>query len=242
MDLILKYWQGYPAHIQYMMSAKIRYEFSLLRVERGSTICDVGGGWGAFSCFAASMGMNAILVDDFADPGFSTTDPRARMPTEYRVRVIQRDVLKEGLPFPENSIDAFTSFDMLEHLHGSPKELLHQMMRCLKQGGMLIIGVPNCVNLRKRITVPLGRGKWSAMDEWYEKPIFRSHVREPDVEDLRYIARDLHLQNVEIRGTNFAGYEYSNPLLRMTARLSDRLLRLRPSLCADLYLIGQKPH
>ena len=43
-----------------------------------------------------------------------------------------------------------------------------------------MVGVPNCVNLRKRLTVPLGRGKWSPMADWYEQPSFRGHVREPD--------------------------------------------------------------
>jgi hypothetical protein len=76
----------------------------------------------------------------------------------------------------------------------------------LKPGGLFFLGVPNCVNLRKRITVPLGAGKWSAIEEWYEREMFRGHVREPDVGDLRYIARDLGLRDVRIFGRNWLGY------------------------------------
>ena len=63
------------------------------------------------------------------------------------------------------------------------------------------------MNLRKRITVPLGYGKWSRMEDWYEEDRFRGHVREPDVADLRYIGADLDLKNIEILGRNWLGYQ-----------------------------------
>jgi SAM-dependent methyltransferase len=45
----------------------------------------------------------------------------------------------------------------MEHWHRSPKALFHEALTWLRPGGLLVIGVPNCVNLRKRLTVPLGR-------------------------------------------------------------------------------------
>jgi hypothetical protein len=104
-----------------------------------------------------------------------------------------------------------------------------------------MIGVPNCVNLRKRLTVPFGHGKWSSMASWYDEPEFTSHVREPDVDDLAVIARDLGLEQFRIVGRNWSGHASSSRVIRAAARLSDHLLRLRPSLCSDLYLIGRKP-
>ena len=45
-----------------------------------------------------------------------------------------------------------------------------------------LLGVPNCVNLRKRITVPLGRGKWVVHGRLArQRPTSGGHVREPDV-------------------------------------------------------------
>ena len=72
--------------------------------------------------------------------------------------------------------------------------------------GLFVLGVPNRVNLRKRVFVPFGYGKWSSMKDWYESPVFRGHVREPDVDDLRYIARDLHLRDWQVFGRNWLGY------------------------------------
>jgi hypothetical protein len=94
--------------------------------------------------------------------------------------------------------------------------------------------------MRKRITVPLGVGKWSEMQDWYETVKFRGHVREPDVSDLMYIARDMGLVDIAIHGRNWLGYYSANPAIRFATRIVDYPLRLKPSLCSDIYLIGKK--
>jgi hypothetical protein len=111
----------------------------------------------------------------------------------------------------------------MEHWHHSPKALFGQLMRALRPGGLFFLGVPNCVNLRKRLMVPLGRGKWSPMGDWYEQPVFRGHVREPDVDDLWYIARDLALVDAACSGATGLA----------TGRATDgrALLRLLPTGC-----------
>ena len=114
------------------------------------------------------------------------------------VRVEARDPLTAGFGFPNRSLDVVTTFDSMEHWHHSPKRLFASVMEALKPGGLFVIGGPNAVNLRKRITVPLGRGKWTEMAHWYETQRFRGHVREPDVDDRRYIARELGLTAVEV--------------------------------------------
>jgi SAM-dependent methyltransferase len=117
-----------------------------------------------------------------------------------------RDLVEEGLDLPPETIDVFTIFDSMEHWHHSPKPVFGAVMRALRPGGLFVLSGPNCANLRKRITLLFGRGKWSAMHDWYDAPRFRGHVREPDVEDLRYIARDMDLTQVRILGRNWAGW------------------------------------
>jgi hypothetical protein len=47
----------------------------------------------------------------------------------------------------------------MEHWHHSPKRLFRQVSdKLLKPGGRFVLAVPNCVNLRKRLSVPLGVG------------------------------------------------------------------------------------
>lgn len=217
-------------------------EMALSMAGSAGRIADIGGGVGGFSLCCAYLGMDAHLVDDFGDPLDSGLQDQALyLHRTAGVSVHHRDVVEHGLPFPVDSFDVITTFDSIEHWHHSPRQLLHQCVGSLRPGGWLVIGVPNCVNLRKRITVPFGRGSWSAMHDWYERPRFRGHVREPDVRDLRYIASDLGLVNVRIVGRNWQGYLSPRRWVKRSTAVVDRALRWRPSLCSDIYVIGQRP-
>jgi hypothetical protein len=114
-------------------------------------------------------------------------------------------------------------------------------MTALVPGGLFILAAPNAVNLRKRISVPLGFGNWSSMAEWYDANRFRGHVREPVVADLRTIAGHMGLIDVTIVGRNWLGLRHRRTAVRLATRLGGRLLELRPSLCSDIYAIGRKP-
>ncbi len=205
-------------------------------------ICDIGGGLSMFSVGCAAAGFRrSVLVDDFND-SFNHRSGNAALSLhrKYNVEVFSRDVVRDGLRDIEGHFDVITTFDSMEHWHNSPKRLFRDIVGKLKPKGSFVLGVPNCVNLRKRITVPLGHGKWSLMQHWYEEEVFRGHVREPDVGDLKYIARDMHLNEVKILGRNWLGYDSSKSWIRTATRLVDYPLRLIPSLCSDLYLIGKK--
>ena len=228
------------------------------RVGRDVSLCDIGSGVGLFPAACAKLGMRVTMLDDFEHP-FGEAEP-SKSPTDvpdavnYQVAsaaldlhrslgvvVERRNPLTDGFGFPSRSLDVVTTFDSMEHWHQSPKRLFAAVMESLVPGGLFIVGVPNCVNLRKRITVPLGYGKWSQMAHWYEPEKFRGHVREPDVGDLYYIASDMGLTSVEILGRNWAGFLSGRRAIRWATEFVDPVLRRRTSLCSDLYLIGRKP-
>jgi hypothetical protein len=60
------------------------------------------------------------------------------------------------------------------------------------------------------------------------------------VDDLRQIGADLGLGDVEILGRNFFGMRSRYPLAKLLARQIDPLLRLAPTLCSDIYLVGTR--
>ncbi len=62
-------------------------------------------------------------------------------------------------------------------------------------------------------------------------------MREPRVQDLYLIAEDMRLSEVEVIGANFLGRRRDG-LVGWMAEQADGLLRKRPALCSDLYLIG----
>lgn len=205
-------------------------------------ICDLGGGIGLFSVGCAAYGFKrTVVVDDFDDSvnhrfGTSIFD----LHKSLGVEVEARDCVAQGILDITGTFDVITTFDSMEHWHHSPKKLFHDVAQKLKPGGAFVLGVPNCVNMRKRITVPFGVGKWSEMRYWYEEEKFRGHVREPDVSDLVYIARDMGLVNLKLYGRNWLGYNSPRAAVRLAAQIMDVPLRLKPSFCSDIYVVGKK--
>ena len=96
------------------------------------------------------------------------------------------------------------------------------------------------LNMRKRVVVPLGRTNWSRFEDWYYPDRFHGHVREPTVADLASIAADVGLADWTIVGRNWLGYQ-SRGVVHIATGLVDRPLQLRPSLCANIYLVGRFP-
>lgn len=209
-------------------------------------ICDLGGGIGLFSVGCAALGFKrVVLIDDFNDAvnlRFRLGDGIFTLHRRYGVEVISRDVISRGISDVRRGFDVITTFDSMEHWHHSPKKLFQEVIAAMNPGGTFILGVPNCVNMRKRITVPLGIGKWSSMQDWYEPEMFRGHVREADTDDLKYISHDMGLTNVRIYGRNWLGHYSPKLWIRIAAMILDYPLRVIPCLCSDLYLVGNKPN
>jgi 2-polyprenyl-3-methyl-5-hydroxy-6-metoxy-1,4-benzoquinol methylase len=206
-------------------------------------ICDLGGGIGLFSIGCGALGLRrTVLIDDFDDSiNHRVGDAILALHRSYGVEVVSRNVVATGISDLDEDFDVISTFDSMEHWHHSPRSLFRGVFEKLKPGGIFVLGVPNCVNMRKRITVPFGFGKWSSMQDWYNANVFRGHVREPDVDDLKYIARDMGLCRVRILGRNWLGYCSRSIVIRIATSIFDHPLRLFPSLCSDLYMVGEKP-
>lgn len=245
-ELLVALTAEYPVAFQAAQRQDVsRQAFQLrltVNLAPAGAVADIGGGAGLFSVGCAAAGMTVTLIDDFGDQGSSDYGNKPmQVHRQHNVNILRRDVIASGLGLDTESMDVITSFDSMEHWHFSPKALFAEVVMALKPGGWFLLGAPNCVNLRKRITVPFGRGKWSPMEDWYEQPVFRGHVREPDVDDLQYIASDMELTDVSIMGRNWQGYVNRTRWVRTLTPYVDRLLQLRPSLCSDLYMLGRKP-
>ena len=221
--------------------SRIDFQLAVIRerIPPPAKIVDLGAGMGLFPIAAVKSGYTFYAVDDYKDPiNFVVGDSALNVLRRHGVNIVEQSVF-DPLPFAEGSIDVICSFHSIEHWHQSPKSLFARCVRILRPGGVFFLGGPNCANLRKRITVPLGRGKWSQMNDWYEQERFRGHVREPDVDDLLYIARDMGLVNVRTYGRNYLGME--SPKYGKMAQILDPLLRHLPSLCSDIFIAGNKP-
>jgi SAM-dependent methyltransferase len=210
-------------------------------IQRARSVLDIGGGYGPFVVLLASLGIRAVSLDEFSHPYFADRTDHRRVAEDAGVELVRHDAVSAApLPFPDDSFEAVTCVDSMEHWHHSPKRLFREVVRVLAPGGRFVLGVPNAVNLRKRVVVPLGRSNWSRFDDWYEEPVFYGHVREPTVADLERIAADMGLVRWRIVGRNWLGYRGGSAKQRL-AGMIDPVLRLRPTLCANIYLIGDAP-
>jgi SAM-dependent methyltransferase len=244
-DLLYELALKYPPELHTYALADLKrtafhVDFVRQRMAQNIALCDVGASHSLFPVACAALGMRVVAIDIYDRMSPARLQVFKNVFEPYGVQRIKRDCVTEPIEFPKDTFDVITSFDSIEHWHGSPKRALHALKKALRPGGLFFIGLPNCVNLRKRLTVPFGYGRGCSIGDWYEAPTFRSHVHEPDVGELRYIARDLDLSDVTIFGRNWLGHKSPSALVRAGSFLVDHLIRLRPTLCSDIYVAGRK--
>jgi SAM-dependent methyltransferase len=179
------------------------YKHIIGTVERhlppGAAILDYGAGLCDKTALVSLRGYRCTAADDFgnplnAEPGFS--DGIVEFAKSFDVEVAD---VRGGLPFARESFDMVMMHDVIEHLHDSPRELLNDLVECLRPGGLLFITVPSAVNIRKRIDVLFGRTNLPRYDTfyWYPGP-WRGHVREYTGGDLEALNHFLGLEKVEL--------------------------------------------
>jgi 2-polyprenyl-3-methyl-5-hydroxy-6-metoxy-1,4-benzoquinol methylase len=76
---------------------------------RTISICDIGGGVGLFSTGCAALGMNALLIDDFADPINRRVGDSVFVVHKYGVRILSRNVITDGLADISERFDVVTT-------------------------------------------------------------------------------------------------------------------------------------
>jgi SAM-dependent methyltransferase len=221
----------------------------------GKHLVDLAPGTTAFGPIARALGMQVTLIDDYGGGGgveVTRQEVTQQLILNFRerlgIRVEQMDFISSPLPLSDDSVDVITCFHSLEHWHHSPKPLFREICRVLKTGGYLIIATPNAVNLRKRISVPLGGTNYGTLEEWYHHgdPVYRGHVREPVVRDLQRLMEWNHLEVVATLGRNFIGRDsialgfLPKPLVKTLAIIADHVIRMFPTLCSDIHVIGRK--
>lgn len=226
---------------------RVCQELSWIFVE-GGTVVDLGGSSGFHTSILARLGMKAICVDNFktrkkghVNDHFYEHDLAAeQIASKLHVEFIHTNILDWKPPFREAAIDVVMSFDNIEHLHHSPRNLYKQMVQCLKPDGLFLLGAPNAANLFKRLKIALGKNIYSRLEEWYMHEQFIGHVREPVVSDLLLIAKDIGLKVIDVFGKNWLGLTKLRGRKQFLATIFSKPLEFFPSLCSDIYILAIK--
>jgi len=140
------------------------------------------------------LGFQCYAVDDLSDPWHHRNNNIQKI-KNYAKRLgisffhQQEDDLP--LPFEPKSFDVVCAFAVIEHLHESPRNLLNTMGSFLRTNGLLIITMPNSVNLSKRLSVLMGQTNYVPVDQFfYSIDTWRGHVREYTLNEVVYICKE----------------------------------------------------
>ena len=137
--------EEYFAHYPIKESRGSSHQLALELTGSGHDVLDVGCGEGYFAEKLAARGNRMTGVDYLAVPSQSQA-----FESYYQVD------LQKGLSAPlAQQFDRILLLDVLEHmLH--PEELLDEVRPLLRQGGQVIVSVPNVANISVRLLLLLG--------------------------------------------------------------------------------------
>lgn len=141
------------------------------------------------------------------------------------------------LPFADASFDTVFCFEVLEHLF-DPAAAVTEIRRILREGGSVVVTVPNVSYWRRRVEMLVGRWNPVGDDFSIERPWRDPHIRFFNPASLRRMLDDAGFADVEIggnRGRLLGHLPYLAHVLpdRGTSRLYQRLERRFPALLGE---------
>lgn len=171
-------------------------------LEPRARILDFGSGPCDKTAVLQALGFQCSAYDDLMDDWHNIPGNRERILSFVKSCGIDFRIADGSkLPFEKDAFDMVMLHSVLEHLHGSPRDLLNDLLQFVKPEGLLFITVPSAVNIRKRINVMFGKTNLPRFEGfyWYPGP-FRDHIREYVKDDLQKLSEYLSLDILELRG------------------------------------------
>lgn len=180
-----------------------RFSDIAFRLRECPKVLDVGSGHGMLVSFLSELGHECHALD--------FVDQTARYPAVYKSKPIRYQVSNaevDPLPFPDDSFDAVTCCQVLEHFTHSHLPLAREIRRVLRPGGIVEIDVPNAASYRNRSRML--RGKHITNDYkshfLYMEPVLYKgmsffpirHNREFTADELRILLKEAGFRDIEV--------------------------------------------
>jgi len=192
-----------------------------LEIKEGSSILDVGAGYGVMAMALSKMGFRVSVIDiknHLEEYG------AAHFFKKYGVKMHLTDVSKERFPFPDNSFDCIISLVVIEHLDKSPKKYLKEISRVLKKGGYFILITPNFASLYNRIINILRFSHPINLEYFFHAEKFEGHLREYTPKEVEQMLLWSDFKPVQIYTTNVANLNYYSSYKKLF-RIAVRILQ-----------------
>ena len=160
---------------------------------KGKRLLDIGCGPMSKTAIFQLLGCNCFAVDDLSDPWHlegNNIQKITNFATQIGINFYKQAEGDYSIPFEESSFDLVTSLSVIEHLHESPRAMLNSMGKMARENGLIVIKMPNSVNLRKRLSVLIGKTNYPPVNQFYDSDqTWRGHVREYTLDEIIYICK-----------------------------------------------------
>jgi ubiquinone/menaquinone biosynthesis C-methylase UbiE len=119
----------------------------------GSTLrhLDVGAGQGQLICRLKDRFNLASSACDYHSERFNVPE----------VEMLDVNLNKDPLPYPDNSFDIVTCSEVVEHLENY-RRLISEIYRVTKKDGLVVVTTPNVINLKSRV-----KNLWSGFPDLF---------------------------------------------------------------------------
>lgn len=159
----------------------------------GGALLDIGTGTGILPHAFHLMGASVHSVDLPSETGA----PLRRL-QDLGIKGSWLEVGPQPLPYAENSFDVVFAGDVVEHIPGSPRPFMTEVVRVLKPGGHLVLSTPNAVRLPVRLRVLLGYSNWMPLAEFYRLDLNPGHHKEYVKAELAQLMRLSELSDINV--------------------------------------------
>ncbi|CAN5652385.1 hypothetical protein BH23GEM9_BH23GEM9_22570 [soil metagenome] len=203
-------------------------------------LLDIGCGPMDKTAVLQSLGYECWGVDDLSDP-WHRAEGRIADIMHFAEATGIRFVLADGesAPVPCAHFDIATMFDVIEHLHSSPRDLLNMAGQALKDEGLLCVTMPNSVNLRKRLAVLVGRSNYPPVNQFfYSTGTWRGHVREYTLRETVYVCEAAGFDVLSASGFEALAFD---KMPKVAAEVYSRAIRLLPGCGSGICVVARKP-
>jgi SAM-dependent methyltransferase len=156
---------------------------------------------------------------------------------ERGFEIVKADLNTETLPLESGTVDLVTAFEVVEHLWDKDN-MLKEVHRVLKQGGLLILSTPNLVAWANRLLLLVGKTPFY-YDVSPKRPLSKygyGHVNLYTLGLLRKHLLSHGLEVIEVRGLLTPLYRRYK-LLEVATLL---MAKARPSLAPLLLVLAKK--
>jgi 2-polyprenyl-3-methyl-5-hydroxy-6-metoxy-1,4-benzoquinol methylase len=208
----------------------------------GKRLLDIGCGPMSKTAIFQLFGCHCFGVDDLSDPWHvegTNTQKIKNFATQLGINFHKQAEGDYTIPFEESSFDLVTSLSVIEHLHESPREMLNTMGKMAREGGLIVIKMPNSVNLRKRLSVFRGKTNFPPVNQFYDSNgTWRGHVREYTLDEIIYICKRSGFELVSATTFEHLAHEkLASPLREIYLMICN----LIPTLRSSLLVVCRKP-